>query len=418
MTKTAGLRSASWQAKLSFVVMGLGQLCYGQIVKGLLYLLSLAGLIVYFVARGVEDIIGIFTLGTQQENLWLGIEGDNSMQMLIMGLFAVVVLIFTVALYISNVKDVLFTSREAAKGKKPHSFRESIAYAADGKFYLSALVLPLIGVAMFSILPIVFMILIAFTDFGGEVVHPEPEPEPVEFSSVIWAVVSTSINFFGGLAIALILNKKNVKGSKIWRAFPILAYAIPGFITMLGFKFMFSQSGPINQLLTSSGHEAIFFLSNVESAKWWARGIGFFVNAWIAIPSIMLMTTGILSNIDTQLYEAASIDGAGKFTQFRKITLPFVVFSITPVLIGQFVGNFNNFGIYFFLRSGLQSNYADYFLASDTDLLINWLYNLSVSNNYYSIGAAISLVIFIITGTLSLIVYVRSAAYKREETFQ
>ena len=115
---------------------------------------------------------------------------------------------------------------------------------------------------------------------------------------------------------------------------------------------------------------------------------------------------------------AASIDGAGKYTQFRKITLPFVVFSITPVLIGQFVGNFNNFGIYFFLRSGLQSNYADYFLASDTDLLINWLYNLSVSNNYYSIGAAISLVIFIITGTLSLIVYVRSAAYKREETFQ
>ena len=187
---------------------------------------------------------------------------------------------------------------------------------------------------------------------------------------------------------------------------------------MLGFKFMFSQSGPINQLLTSNGHEAIFFLSNVESAKWWARGIGFFVNAWIAIPSIMLMTTGILSNIDTQLYEAASIDGAGKFTQFRKITLPFVVFSITPVLIGQFVGNFNNFGIYFFLRSGLQSNYADYFLASDTDLLINWLYNLSVSNNYYSIGAAISLVIFVITGTLSLIVYVRSAAYKREETFQ
>lgn len=113
MTKTAGLRSASWQAKLSFVVMGLGQLCYGQIVKGLLYLLSLAGLVVYFVARGVEDIIGIFTLGTQQENLWLGIEGDNSMQMLIMGLFAVVVLIFTIALYVSNVKDVLYTDRKS-----------------------------------------------------------------------------------------------------------------------------------------------------------------------------------------------------------------------------------------------------------------------------------------------------------------
>lgn len=406
MSKAAQLVNAPWRVKLSLVIMGLGQLCYGQIIKGLLYILSLAGLVVYFAARGAEDLAGIFTLGTKQENLWLGIEGDNSMQMLIMG-------------------------------RRPHSFRQSLAAAADGKFYVSALVLPIVGVAMFSVLPIVFMILMAFTDFGGEVVHPVLASWSLSawqkilgvgevggtfgkilVWNVLWAVVSTAINFFGGLGIALLLGKRNVRGSKIWRAFPILAYAIPGFISMLGFKFMFSQSGPINQLLTASGHDAVFFLANVESAKWWARGIGFFVNAWISIPSIMLMTTGILSNIDTQLYEAASIDGASRFTQFRKITLPFVVFSITPVLIGQFVGNFNNFGIYFFLRGGLQSNYGGYFLASDTDLLINWLYNLSVDNNYYSIGAAISLVIFVITGTLSLIVYMRSAAYRKEETFQ
>ena len=70
------------------------------------------------------------------------------------------------------------------------------------------------------------------------------------------------------------------------------------------------------------------------------------------------------------------------------------------------------------MRSGVISNYGDYFLASDTDLLINWLYNLSVDNNYYSVGAAISLVIFAITSTLSLAVYVRSAAYKQEDTYQ
>lgn len=98
--------------------------------------------------------------------------------------------------------------------------------------------------------------------------------------------------------------------------------------------------------------------------------------------------------------------------------MPFVVFSTTPVLISQFVGNFNNFGIFFFLREGVISNYADYFLASDTDLLINWLYKLSVDNNYYSIGASISLIIFLITASLSLMVYVRSAAYKQEDTFQ
>ena len=87
-----------------------------------------------------------------------------------------------------------------------------------------------------------------------------------------------------------------------------------------------------------------------------------------------------------------------------------------PVLIGQFVGNFNNFGIFYFLRGGL---YIDgYFLASDTDLLINWLFNLSIDNNYYSIGAAISLLIFIIASVISLVVYVKSPSYREEDTFQ
>lgn len=119
MSKAAQLVNAPWRVKLSLVIMGLGQLCYGQIIKGLLYILSLAGLVVYFAARGAEDLAGIFTLGTKQENLWLGIEGDNSMQMLIMGLFAVMVLVFALALYVSNVRDVLYTSREAAKGRRP-----------------------------------------------------------------------------------------------------------------------------------------------------------------------------------------------------------------------------------------------------------------------------------------------------------
>ena len=130
----------------------------------------------------------------------------------------------------------------------------------------------------------------------------------------------------------------------------------------------------------------------------------------IGVPSIMLLATGLLSNRDESLYEAAEIDGANKWAQFTKITLPYIITATTPVLIGQFVGNFNNFGIFYFLRGGL---YLDnYFLASDTDLLINWLYNLSIDNNYYSIGASISLIIFLLTSIVSLSVYVRSSSYK------
>ncbi len=431
------LRSSSWQAKLSMAVMGLGQLCYGQIFKGLFYLLCHAVFLYYFITRGFSDLAGFFTLGSREENLWLGIAGDNSLTMLILGLFAIFILIFAIVLYVSNVKDALFTSHQVQQGIPPRRFRQSLQTATDSKFHISALSFPILGVAMFSILPIVFMICIAFTNLGGDVVYPKLASWSLDSWrkilslgklggtfvkilgwNVLWAILSTLLNFAIGLGMALLLNKKNVKGKKIWRAFPILAYAIPGFISMLGFKFLFSQSGPINYYLDEAGMMRIFFLTNDASAKWWARGIGLFVNAWISTPSIMLMTTGILSNINTELYEAASLDGASSFQQFRKITLPFVLFSTTPVLIGQFVGNFNNFGIFFFLRDGVISNYADYFLASDTDLLINWLYKLSVDNNYYAIGAAISLVIFLITAALSLTVYVRSAAFRQEDTYQ
>ncbi len=431
------LKWAPWQVKASCLIMGLGQLCYGQLVKGLFYLACFAVLLTYFITGGFTDLVGFFTLGTNEENLWLGIPGDNSLTMLILGLFALFMLLLTVILYITNVKDAAYTARQQESGKGVPKFRNTLETAADSKFHITALTIPMVGVAVFSILPIVFMICIAFTNLGGDVVYPKLASWSFSawekilslgkigstFTKILgwniaWALASTVINFVTGLGMALLLNKKNVKGAKLWRAFPILAYAIPGFISMLGFKFMFSQSGPINYYLDEAGLIRIFFLTNDASAKWWARGIGLFVNAWISTPSIMLMTTGILSNINTDLYEAASLDGASPFQQFRKITLPFVIFSTTPVLIGQFVGNFNNFGIFFFLRDGVISNYADYFLASDTDLLINWLYKLSVDNNYYSIGAAISLIIFLITAALSLSVYVRSAAYKQEDTYQ
>ena len=310
------------------------------------------------IARGARDFIGFFTLGTQEEDLWMGIKGDNSMNMLILGIFAIILLCFLILLWVCNIRDAAFTARQVEKGKKPRSFPETLAALADERFHIAALCLPLVTVMIFSVLPIIFMILIAFTNLGGDIVYPKLADWSFSawkkiFSvgklgstfgkiltwNVLWAVITTAINFLCGLGLALLLNKKNVRGSKIWRAFPILAYAIPGFISMLGFKFMFSQSGPINSLLAAAGKDTIFFLTNDASAKWWARGIGLFVNAWISVPSIMLMTTGILTNINHDLYEASSLDGATPFQQFRKITLPFVVFSTTPVLIGQFGGN-------------------------------------------------------------------------------
>ena len=351
-----------------------------------------------------------------------------------MGIFAFIILFLYFAIYWINLRDVRKTQLRVEGDAQPLTLREEARTLLDANFHMTALALPIVGVCVFSILPIIFMILIAFTNYGGNIVPPElvdwvglenfgnvvtlSQFAPTFFKillwNFIWAIASTVLNYFAGLGLALLYNKKCVKGKAFWRLFPILAYAVPGFITMLAFKFMFSYGGPINQMIVDAGGSAIGFLD--IDAKWSSRIIGLLVNCWLNIPSSMLLATGILSNMDTGLYDAASIDGASSFKQFTNITLPFVVFATTPVLISQFVGNFNNFGIFYFLRGGL---YMDgYFLASDTDLLINWLFNLSIDNNYYSIGATISIIIFIITSIISLIVYMSSASYKQEDTYK
>ena len=418
----------------SACVMGLGQVLYGQYIKGLLYFLVFVGFLCYLTQYGFEAVEGLFTLGTQKADAWLGISGDNSILLLIMGILSFILILLFILCYRNNIKDVKQTAIRISQGKKALTWKEELAQLLDKKFYISVLFFPVLGVCIFNIVPIVFMIFIAFTNYGGTIIPPElvdwvglanfkklltlSQFAPTFFKilgwNLLWAVISTTINYFGGLFLALLLNKKCVKAKAFWRAFPVLAYAIPGFITLLAFKFMFSYGGPINQLMTQAGHTAIGFLD--LDAKWTARIIGFGVNAWISIPTTMLLATGILSNMDETLSEAAKIDGAGPWKRFIKLTFPFVLFSTTPVLITQFMGNFNNFGIFYFLRGGL---YLDgYFLASDTDLLINWLYNLSIDNNYYNIGAAISLVIFVLTSIFSLGIYVRSHSYREEDTFQ
>ena len=428
------VKNGNGKVAASACLMGLGQLMYGQWIKGFLLLFLQIAFAAFIVLYGAKAVAGFITLGTVEANPWFGVEGDNSVTMLIMGIFAVIVVVLYIAIYLFNLKDVFNTQKRVEAHKKPRSFKEEVSELLNSRFYITALFLPVLGVCVFCVLPIIFMILVAFTNYGGDIVPPAlvdwvgvenfgkivtlSQFAPTFFKillwNFVWAVSSTALNYFAGLGLALVYNKKCVKGKAFWRLFPILAYAVPGFITLLAFKFMLSYGGPINQIIVKNGGTAIGFLD--IDAKWSARIIGLLVNCWLNVPSSMLLATGILSNMNADLYEAARIDGASEFRQFTSITLPFVVFATTPVIISQFISNFNNFGIFYFLRGGL---YMDgYFLASDTDLLINWLFNLSIDNNYYSIGATISIVIFIITTAVSLFVYTRSSSYKQEDTFK
>ncbi|MBP3262386.1 carbohydrate ABC transporter permease, partial [Pseudobutyrivibrio sp.] len=277
---------SSWRVKLSVLIMGSGQLMYGCVAKGIIYLLIEIGFIAYMVIRGFSDIEGFFTLGTTKADAWLGTVGDNSVVMLLMGILAWIVVAAFIYLYVLNIKSACDIEERVNTGRAPKSFIDELKELLDRKFYITVLVLPVVGVCIFNILPIIFMILISFTNYGGSIVPPElvdwvgldnfkkiltlskfaPTFARILGWNILWAVVSTALNYFAGLGLALLLNKDCVKGKAFFRAFPVLAYAIPGFITLLAFKFMFSYGGPINQMIKATGATPIGFLD--LDAKW------------------------------------------------------------------------------------------------------------------------------------------------------
>lgn len=233
------LQFSSPQVKLSMILMGAGHIGYGAVKKGLVYLFIELAMVIYLIRRGVKDLVGFFTLGTVQSDAWTGVEGDNSIIMLLMGIFAWIVVIAFLWVYVQNLRGAYAMQIRKEKGIPNPTLKQELDTLLDRKFYVLVLILPVIGVCVFNILPIIFMILIAFTNYGGEIVPPQlvdwvgldnfrkllvlhkfaPTLGKILSWNLVWAVLSTALNYFAGLGLALLLNKECVKGKAFWRAF-------------------------------------------------------------------------------------------------------------------------------------------------------------------------------------------------------
>lgn len=147
-----------------------------------------------------------------------------------------------------------------------------------------------------------------------------------------------------------------------------------------------------------------------------AKIVVIIVNLWVGIPYTILSMSGILMNIPEDLYESARIDGAGPVKTFTSITLPYMLFVTTPQLITQFVGNINNFNVIYLLTGGGPTT-ENFYQAGYTDILVTWLFNLTMNSSDYNLAAAIGIIVFIICAVLSLIVFNSSKSAKDEEAF-
>ncbi len=432
-------------AKLSLVIMGIANLRRKQIVKGCIFLFLEVSFLLYMAKSGIEALKGMITLGTQTQG-WvfdetLGIdvlaEGDNSMLLLLWGVLCLFVIVAFVMTWRANLKSALEVQELEAKGKHIPGFIDDVKTYLDAKFHRTMLALPMLGVLAFTVMPLVYMILVAFTNYDNT--HQPPGNLfdwigldnfgtilgsgglisqtfwPVLGWTITWAVFATLLNYIGGILLALLINRKSVKFKPFWRTMFVMSIAIPSFVSLLVMKTMLQPDGAVNVLLKSMGwiKESIPFLTDATMAKVTI----IVVNLWIGIPYTMLITSGILMNIPESLYEAARVDGANASVMFRKITMPYVIFVTTPYLITQFIGNINNFNVIYLLSGGGPST-LDYYQAGKTDLLVTWLYKLTVSSKDYSYASTIGILVFVISAVFSLLTYRRTSAYNNEEAFQ
>lgn len=441
-------------AVTSFFLWGSGQFINKEYIKGgiLLFLQSLCiGLELctgnYFLGPFscresggffVKGVWGLITLGTNPRKMTLSglSEGDHSIVLMIQGIIAVIVAAIFLLVYLYNIKDAYITAKRIRETGERFTAKE---YGKDlwrRSFHYIVLLPAIILLLFLTVMPIIFSALAAFTNYTKSNMPPTKLVSWVGFKNflnlikipiwtdtflgvlgwtVIWAVVSTVTCFFGGLFQAVILNSKAVKLKKLWRGIYILPWAIPGLITLLVFRTMFNgQFGPVSQLLLDLGitSERVAWFTDPNRPNL-ARITIIIINLWMGFPYFMALMTGIMSGISEELYEAAKLDGARPRDELRYITLPLVLNAAAPLLIMNFAGNFNNFGTIYFLTGGGPTN-SGYQFAGSTDILITWIYKLTVDNQMYNMASVMSILIFLVIGAVSIWNLRRTKAFKED----
>ena len=447
--------------KSSHLVLGLGHLCRGQIVRGVIYLLLEVAFVLYMVMFGgkylvmcFENLIGGGNIGrvethdfwNEDEGIYDKIVGDNSFLILLYGILTLFVIIFFIMCYLASTKESYNLEQYHIIRKKPQSFKRDVNNLLDNKFHITLLSLPMVGLFMFTVVPLVTMILIAFTNYDAGHEVPQNLFQWVGFDNfrdllvgesklgqtfwrvlgwtLLWAVLATFTSYVFGMLLAILINRKGIKLKKLYRTLFVATIAVPQFVSLLimskmldtGGGILGSGGGIITQMIENLFDYHLKFGIDINTT----RICIVIVNMWIGVPYSMLMCSGILMNIPNDLYESARIDGASSARRFFKITLPYMLFVTGPYLITQFIGNINNFNVIYLLSGGGPGDillYTDG--AKGTDLLITWLYKLSLgADRNYKLASVIGIIVFIISATFSLVIYNKSSAVKGEDNFQ
>ena len=414
---------------LSAPIPGLGQLLNGQWQKAIMFFLG--ALFIYLIALPYalgfgnyqgQGIAGLVSLAQGGKRL------DRSIIFMIEGVLAIVFVVLAMAIYVFSFKDAHKTEKDQLKGIRPNSFFETKKMMrTDGFPYLIST--PALLVIIFIVMvPIITAILISFTNMDPQ--H-QNKFEWIGLNNyltiakgqgiagkafwhifawtIIWTLGASTLAIVLGFVFALMVNNERIKAKKVFRTVYLLPWAIPAFITIMFFSIMTSRGGVITEAINSVFNVSLDIKNNTVQT----RAALILLQGWLGHSYIFLLTTGVLQAIPKDLYEAASIDGATGWQATAKITIPLVLFQIAPMLINQYTFNFNNFSIIYLFNGGGPFNPQVYGnLAGSSDILISYIYNLTMNSQYQAIGAAITVFISILLIVISFIGYMKSSAFK------
>lgn len=434
--------------KLSFLVWGIGAFARGQFIKGILMtLVEAAGLAFIFVG-GMPSLVKFNTLGTVKlETVFDPVtmknivnNYDNSFSILLMSVVTLVIIAGVLIGCIGSVVSAYQNQMLKANGKHVLNFKEEAATYLDQKFYVTLLALPVLGVLIFTVIPLFILIGVAFTNYDQ--VHMPPNALftwvglanfktlfgnslSVTFGyafgkvlswTLIWAFFATFTTYFGGIFLAMVLNDKKTKWPKMWRTLFMVTAAVPQFVTLLLVSNFFGDNGIMNTICANIGVTALLRNLGLVTGSFipflthpvWAKVTIIVINIWIGVPYQMLIATGVLLNIPTEMLEASQIDGANPVQRFTRITMPYLLAVTGPSLVTGFVSNINNFNVIYLLTSTTYVT-RDQALASsnaqEVDLLVTWLFRLTQDYYNYKMAAVIGIMVFIVCAIFTVICF-------------
>ncbi|MGP1494162.1 MAG: ABC transporter permease subunit [Streptobacillus sp.] len=416
----------------SLILPGLGQYFNKQYFKSMLFFIGT--LFIYFIAipyalgygnyRG-DGLKGIITLAQGGKRL------DKSIIFMVEGLVAVILMLFSIAIVAVSYKDARDVQLNMYKGIRPRTKFETIESVKEDGFPYIVTIITYILLSFVVILPVLTTILLSFAGMDpnnqskfkwiglknyqllitGTGIAGGPFWR-IFLWTMIWTIAATTVAITVGFGLALIANNERIKGKTLYRTIYLLPWAVPAFITIMFFSIMSSSNGVLTKTLEMlfGGDWAI------KQSTTLTRVALILLQTWLGSSYVFLLSTGVLQGIPADLYEAADIDGATVWQKLSKITIPLVLFQTAPLLIGQYTFNFNNFSIIYLFNGGGPFDPSKYGnMAGSTDLLISYIYKLTIQKQYQSVGAAITVFISLGLILFAYIGFKNSQAFKEEK---